>query len=100
MLERIIVFKKIIYFTILIIVFSSCNTKKAKENFEDIHKIKKGMSFQEVQKIMRNKPFKKELDEDGTSFTHLYTPPFASSGNYAIEYSIKDSIVVIVWIHD
>ena len=91
----------IVYWFIILFTFTSCR-KDRYENKEDIYRIKKGMKFRDVQFIMRNKPFKyRNLTDNDSLFFSYYKSPFASSGDFLIEFNKKkDSIVVDVWYGD
>lgn len=76
-----------------IVLYSSCNNI-SNENLDDIKKVKKGMHFNQVKKIMRNAPFKQDTyDFEPDEFVSLYQSPIGSSGDFSITYSKKDSIV-------
>lgn len=79
----------------LMIFLIMCNcSNKANENFEDIQKIKNGMTVKEVNNIMRNKPFNMEYSDDKARYYVLYESPYAASGHFYIEYTTKDDIVI------
>jgi hypothetical protein len=75
-------------------LYSSCNNTISNENLDDIEKIKRGMHFNQVSKIMRNAPFKQDTyDFEPDEFISFYESPVGSSGDFSITYSKKDSIV-------
>lgn len=87
---------KIIIFITLIgfFLYSSCNNSVSNENLDDIEKIKIGMHFNRVKKIMRNAPFKQDTyDFEPDEFISFYESPVGSSGDFLITYSKNDSIV-------
>lgn len=91
--------KKIFIYIVLSVFFISC--QKSRQNEEDINKIEIGMKYQDVQKIMRNKPIKYKSKYDGDSIiTKLYEAPFGASGDFKIIYQAKDSIVINIYYGD
>jgi hypothetical protein len=84
----------------------SCNNIPD-QNWEDINKVKLGMTYYEAMEIMHNNPIstdtlylnKIENEEivqfqADTCFTKSYESHFAASDDYRIYFRIKDSIVV------
>lgn len=88
---------------IIFLIFISCN-KIAEQNEKDIEKVKIGMPYDEVQSVMKNKYFHTYnhhmLNDTIPVFTHYYRSPFASSGDYQIWYSKKDSTVINLYMGD
>lgn len=88
---------------ILIIFFINigCN-KSAEQNKKDIEKVEIGMSYEDVQTIMQNKYFHTysghKFNDTIPVFSHYYHSPFASSGDYQIWYSKKDSTVISLYL--
>jgi hypothetical protein len=91
--------KKMIFLFIMFAYLSCSN--KPNENFEDISKIQIGMSYKEVQKIMRNN-YKDRISASysDTLFIDRYEPGFGASDYFGIVYSEKDSIVVEINLGD
>lgn len=68
--------------------------KISQENLEDIKRVKLGMQFKQVKKIMTNEPLGQEIyDFEPDEFISLYQSPISSSGDLKIIYSKNDSIV-------
>lgn len=85
--------------TIIITLFGcylyfSCNNTTSNENLDDIKKIKKGMHFNQVSKIMRNAPCKQDTYAfEPDEFVIFYQSPIGSSGDFSITFGKNDSIV-------
>lgn len=75
----------------------SCNEIIEETNEKNLQKVKVGANYKEVLKIM-GKPVRYNLYplEDDMFFVE-YKAPFASSGNYQIYISSKDSTVLSIY---
>ena len=91
---------KKVFFLFTVSVYLSC-TNKTEQNFEDISKIKTGMNYQEVRKIMRNDySGRTSLNYDYNLFLEKYESPSGASDDYGIIFRKKDSIVVEINLGD
>ncbi|HEU4495601.1 MAG TPA: hypothetical protein VFR70_00975 [Flavobacterium sp.] len=87
--------KKIMIF-ISVILIIGCNSKSS-ENYESLLKIKKGMSHDSVNSIMKNKPREiKTAFWNDTLFVNYYDSGFGASDDFKIVFNKKDSTVVDV----
>lgn len=67
------------------------------KNYNDLLKVKTGMSYNEVDFIMTNSPIKvAPAFWNDSLFVQYYEPGFGASDDYKVIFSIKDSIVVDV----
>ena len=95
---------------LFILTVISCDNS-AKQNYDDLTKIKVGMSIDEVRTIMRNQPIDEkevyynkikngEIDGNGkdTLYMMVYESVFGSSDDYRILISPKDSTVKKVYL--
>lgn len=69
-----------------------CKSKE-QENWEDLQKVKIGMSYDEANAIMRHAPFEKRPITEGL-LVQRYESVFASSDIYEIYFDNQDSTVV------
>lgn len=74
----------------------ACETP-TEQNFEDIQKIQYGMSFKEVDNIMRNKPIRIWDNPRANVIIYDYeNKTFGASDNFRICFFNKDSTVVSI----
>jgi hypothetical protein len=87
---------KILFIVILFIfiIYNFRLEKIGRENIELSKNIKLGMTINQVDRIMKNKPFKKyECDIETDELVFLYESAFSSSGDVKITFDKNDSIV-------
>lgn len=73
-----------------------CNNSGYK-NYDDLLEVKTGMSYNEVDIIMTNRPIKVvPAFWNDSLFVQYYEPGFGASDDYKVVFSIKDSTVVDV----
>lgn len=78
----------------LLFLLISCKSKE-EENWDDLQKIKVGMTYNHVNVIMRHAPKSVEVAFWNDSlFVCYYDSAFGSSDDYRIVFSKKDSTVV------
>lgn len=85
--------KKLFVLFSIFVFFYSC-VSKADTNFENLKKIEKGMTIQQVDSIMIYKPnLREEAFWDKSKFVYYYESGFGSSDDFKIIFSKTDSIV-------
>ena len=89
--------KHLIIILLVIVGFSSCDIseKKAKQNYENLKKVKIGMTMDTVVKIMGDPdtiiidPYKSQ----DRYYRYLYQSEFGMSDNFYVFFSKEDSLV-------
>lgn len=90
---------KILFIFFILFFMTSCNQEKEKRNYENIKKIQKGMSLNQVTEIMGNPDYiynslpAPMLADFDSIFIYNYRSTIGASGNIQVWFEKNDSTV-------